>query len=166
MRRILMFVVIVVFIPFSGHTRDFLPNAKLLGHEGFYYLLWHVYDISLYVDGDFSFEKPFFLTLNYKRKLYGEKIADRSAEEIRKLGFNDEVKLAAWHSQMRNVFPDVKEGSALSGVYKPNGPTVFYFDDAVVGVIKDPDFGKWFFGIWLSKNTSEQRLRKKLLGGL
>ena len=28
----------------------------------------------------------------------------------------------------------------------------------------DKDFGKWFFGIWLNKNTSEPKLRKDLIG--
>lgn len=143
----------------------FAQNQKLIGQGSLNYYFWHVYDAKLYSnDGILSFEKPFSLKLEYKRKLYGAKIADRSTEEIRGLGFKDEVKLAAWHAQMKDIFPDVNDGISLIGVYKPNQPTVFYKNEQQIGVIKDPEFGKWFFGIWLNENTSEPKLRKALLG--
>ena len=165
MRNLISFLVII-FLYFSANAKDFIQNAKLIGQGSLYYFIWHVYDVSLYSENSFSSDKPFFLTFNYKRKLYGKKIADRSAKEIRKLGFKDEVKLAGWHSQMRDIFPDVKDGSLLTGLYKQDKSTVFYNDKSRIGIIKDPEFGKWFFGIWLNKNTSEPKLRKALLGGV
>ena len=141
-------------------------EQKLIGQGKLYYFFLHIYDAKLYSEnGQISFNSPFALELEYKRKLYGDKIADRSAEEIRKLGFKDEVKLAAWHSQMKEVFPDGDDGVKLTGYYEPKKPTIFYKDGKKVGNIKDPEFGKWFFGIWLDENTSEPKLREKLLGG-
>lgn len=142
-----------------------LAKDIMIGQGSLHYLIWHVYDATLYAsDKSFSFDKPFKLHLDYKRDLKGDDIADRSAQEIRQLGLNDEVKLATWHAQMKAIFPDIKDGVRLTGVYAPNKPTIFYKNNAKIGVIKDPDFGKWFFRIWLDRNTSEPELRQALLG--
>lgn len=164
MLKIYSIIFFLLLTPLNANAEGFIPNAKLVGEGKLKYFVWHIYDASLYAEGEFSFDKPFYLTLNYKRNLDGEKIADRSAEEIRGLSFKDEVKLAGWHSQMRDIFPDVNDGSTLTGVYQPNKLTEFYYGDQLVGTIKDPEFGKWFFGIWLNENTSEPELRKQLLG--
>ena len=141
-------------------------DQKLIGKAEMYYFVWYVCDLNLYSgDGDFSFDKPFRLEIEYKRDISGEEIAESSAEKIRGLGFENEIKLAAWHAQMIDIFPDVNDGVSLTGQYVPNKPTIFYKNnEEVVGVIKDPDFGKWFFGIWLNENTSRPDLRKALLG--
>ena len=150
--------------PFFSHSFE-LENQKLLGQGKLQYLFVHIYDVNLYTnDNYFSFDKDFALKLEYKIKLHGNKIADISTEKIRALGYKDEIKMAAWHAQMKDIFPDVKEGTSLTGFYKPNQPTVFYKDSEKIGTIKDPEFGKWFFGIWLSEKTSEPKLRQAILG--
>lgn len=141
-----------------------LPDAKLLGKADIYYFFWHIYEARLYTNGSFSFEKPFILTLHYQRPIDGSNIAKVSAEKIRELGFSDEVALAAWYSQMKEIFPDVQKGSELTGVYQPDNPTLFYQNGRVLGSIRDAEFGKWFFGIWLDKKTEKPLMRKALLG--
>lgn len=163
MRKYFMILISLIFIACNANAQ--IAGQKLVGEGELYYFLLHIYDAKLYsTDGTFSFEKPFSLKLEYKRKLYGEKIADRSNLEIRKLGFKDEIKLAAWHGQMKEIFPDVDNDISITGVYTPNNQTVFYKNDEKIGTIKDPEFGKWFFGIWLNEKTSEPDLRKSLLG--
>lgn len=162
MRNFFLILLPLIFMAFLANAQE--ADRKLIGKGQLYHLIWHVYDAELYSgDGSFSFEKPFNLNIEYKRKLHGEKIADRSAEEIRKIGFKDEVKLAAWHSQMKEIFPDVDNGVNIAGFYTPGKQTVFYKNNQQIGIIKDPEFGKWFFGIWLNEKTSEPDLRKALL---
>lgn len=145
--------------------QSYMPGAKPIGQAKFNYLLWHVYDAVLHSSEEkFSFDKPFALELNYKRKLYGKKIAESSAEEIRNLGFTDELKLAGWYSQMLKIFPDVDNGTSITGIYKPNGITVFYKNDEKIGEVNDLEFGKWFFAIWFDEKTSQPEFREKLLG--
>ena len=142
-----------------------IPNAKQVGEARMTYLLWDVYDVTLHAPkGQWSADKPFALTLHYLRALDGEAIAERSAAEMRKQGFTNEIKLAAWYSQMRDIFPDVKKDTKLVGLYTPNAPTRFYKDGKAIGMIKDPEFGHWFFDFWLSDKTSEPQLRRQLLG--
>lgn len=167
MRKVLLLSLCLFVLPAlalaSAQTKN--KKQKIIGQGSMHYFFWHIYDAKLYsVSGNFSFNRPFTLKLEYKRKFDGDKIADRSTEEIRKLGFEDEVKLAAWHAQMKKIFPDVGDGITLTGVYQPRQGTIFYKNNKKVGAIKDPAFGKWFFGIWLDKKTSEPTLRKALLG--
>jgi hypothetical protein len=146
-------------------VKSHFPEASVVGSARLTYLFWDVYDATLYApEGKWSSNQPFALRLDYLRSLDGEEIAKRSTKEIRQQGFNNEVKLAGWYSQMRTLFPDVNNGSTLTGMYRPNQPTRFYSGDTEIGVIHDPEFGKWFFGIWLSENTSEPAMRKKILG--
>lgn len=148
----------------SPALEKYIPDAKLVGQGRLTYMVWQVYDAALFAPaGAWAADKPYALKLSYLRPLKGKKIADRSAEEMRKQGFTDEVKLATWHGQMREIFPDVDENTALTGIYTASGETVFYKNDQRIGAIKDPDFGKTFFNIWLSPKTSEPGLRAELL---
>lgn len=153
--------------PASAKTawEQHVPDAEKIGSGRMTYMVWNVYDATLFApNGDWSPNKPFALTLSYLRSLNGKDIAHRSVEEIRKQGFQDEVKLAAWYSRLKDVFPDVKNGTTLTGVYTPNAHTRFYHNGKEIGTIYDPEFGKYFFGIWLAKTTPAPELRRKLLG--
>ena len=149
------------------HIRSYVPEAEKVGHGRLTYLFWDVYDATLYApQGTWENSQPFALQLAYLREIEGKKIADRSVEEMRALGLTDEVKLATWHAQMRSIFPNVGEGTILTGVYTREGETVFYMDDKKIGSIKDDEFSRAFFNIWLDEKTSSPDLRRKLLGAL
>lgn len=143
----------------------FVPNAQKVGEGRLTYLFWDVYDAALFApDGQWNSDQPFALKLSYLRDITGEKIADRSIEEMRNQGFDDEVKLATWHTQMRDIFPDVGKGTSLTGVYTSDGAAVFYYNNEESGRINDAEFSALFFNIWLSPDTSAPDLRRKLLG--
>jgi len=173
MRKILLLLILfIVALSTSSIVKaaeDYISQnvseAKANGTARYQFLFMDIYDATLYAPkSGWSFSSPFALKLKYLRNLSGKKIADRSAKEIRQQGFTNEVKLADWHAQMTNIFPDVKNNTTLTGIYKPNDETVFYKNGIFIGRVKDPEFGKWFFGIWLSENTSEPEFRKALLG--
>lgn len=142
-----------------------VPDAREVGSGRLTYMFWDVYDATLYAPrGQFDPRKPFALRLEYLRSLKGRAIADTSAEEIRKQGFRDEVRLAAWHEQMVRMFPSVQEGSVLTGIYAPGKGTSFYSGGKKIGTIKDEEFGRYFFNIWLGPQTRAPSLRRKLIG--
>lgn len=146
-------------------AQKYIPDAKEVGKARLTYMMWDVYDASLYAPkGQWRNDKPYALQLRYLRSLKGDAIAKRSVEEMRKQGFNDEMKLAAWYSQMRDIFPDVKKGTEIVGISTANKATQFYKNGSLIGEIQDADFGKKFFGIWLNEKTSEPKMRRQLLG--
>lgn len=149
------------------HITNYIPEAEKVGEGRLTYLLWDVYDATLYAsEGAWKEDSPFALELIYLREIKGKKIADRSIEEMRNQGITDEIKLATWHTQMSEIFPDVDKGIGLTGIQTDDGTTVFYQDQKELGRIEDKEFSKAFFDIWLSENTSAPDLRRKLLGSL
>lgn len=138
---------------------------KLLGQGVYSVMFWDIYSAELFApDMTWQPQKSYALRLTYFREFSGQDIAQRSVEEIEKLGFNEQERLQRWYKQMQQIFPDVKAGESLTGVRQDNGVTVFFKDQKPVGQIEDIRFSDWFFGIWLAPETSAPELRQQLLG--
>ncbi|MEM9468943.1 MAG: chalcone isomerase family protein [Pseudomonadota bacterium] len=171
MRKFGLFLLTFLTIGFTENVKAYeyisieVPEPMPVGKGRLTWMFWDVYDVTLFAPkGQFEDEPPFALSLTYLRKLDGKEIADRSAEEMRRLGMNDEVKLATWHNQMRQIFPDVSKGKRLTGVYNRDKVSIFYEDGKEIGRIQDSEFGSYFFDIWLAKETKKPTLRAQLLG--
>ena len=129
------------------------------------YLFWDIYNATLYTkEKEFSFDKPFVLSLEYLRDLKGEEIAKRSITEIKEQGYRDVDKMDEWLIQLKEIIPDIKKGDVIKGISNADKETTFYFNDKPIGKIKDPEFTEKFFNIWLSEKTSQPKMRLKLLG--
>ncbi|MEO6566389.1 MAG: chalcone isomerase family protein [Casimicrobiaceae bacterium] len=107
---------------------------------------------------------PYALDLHYHRNLEGAKIAERSVEEITKLGLGTAADRTRWGASMTRVFPDVKPGDRLTGVDVGNGVVRYFYNGKAIGEIGDRGFAEAFFGIWLHPQTSRPDFRQKLLG--
>lgn len=134
--------------------------------EGIYSVVfWDVYQAQLYAKSPYwNPTSRYALKLTYFREFKGQDIAERSIEEIKGLGYSNPSKLNTWLETMQKLFPDVAKNDSLTGVRQDNGSTAFFHNDQSLGSIKDPEFAKWFFGIWLHENTSAPKLRAQLLG--
>lgn len=164
-----MFRILLIMLLLVGNFAVAAESFKSLpkvGNHSFAWMFWDVYDITLYAaDGEYDLAKPYALELKYKMKLEGEDIADRSVEEMRMQDAASEVKLAKWHTQMKDIFPNVEDGDVLVGYANADGATVFYYNDKEIGAVRDSEFTRAFFDIWLSEKTTEPKMRKKLLAG-
>lgn len=141
------------------------PELRLLGSGRMTWYGLHIYDVALWAPGQrFEFSRPFALAIRYTREFQGRRIAERSAQEIERLGFDDREKLARWTAQMERIFPDVRAGESLVGVFQPGLGAEFYHQERLVGRIDDPEFARAFFSIWLDPRTREPRLRERLIG--
>ena len=147
-----------------------VPDATLGGNSRLTYLGFKVYDASLWVVPTFSvaeFERhAFALELSYLRNFTGASIAQRSVAEMRRQGGVSDEKLALWKQQMLDVFPDVRKGDRLTGVNRPGTGAIFLLNGQPLATIADDEFARSFFGIWLSEQTSDTRLRKALTARL
>jgi hypothetical protein len=119
-----------------------------------------VYEATLWA-GDDPQRPPLALRLDYKRNITGSAIAEASVKEMRAFT-SDEAALKRWGEEMARVFPDVKPGDHILGVYRPEGAT-FQHNGRVTGDIADPEFARRFFAIWLDPRTSAPELRAALL---
>ena len=142
--------------------------AKLQGQGRLTYFGLAVYDARLWVQDGFKASEalrlPLALELEYSRTLYGNLIAERSLDEMKRGGEVTDAKAAEWLAQMKTLFADVKKGDRITGVQAPGLATRIFFNGKLRGEVRDAEFTRLFFGIWLSPRTSEPKLRDALLG--
>ncbi len=108
--------------------------------------------------------QPLALEIRYQRALKGRLIAERSLQEMKRQGDVDDATAQRWLQAMLGLFPDVVEGSRITGVHLPREGARFYVNGGFKGVVNDAEFARRFFGIWLSPQTSDPKLRTALLG--
>ncbi len=145
-----------------------LPEVRIRGGGVLTFLGLSIYDARLYrsagANGDCAPDEPFALQLVYKRRLYGALIAERSVEEMTKLGYGTSEQRTRWGELLKQMLPDVNNGDSLTGVNVPMRGVRFYQNGNAIGAIDDREFARAFFAIWLDPRTSEPALRKQLLG--
>ncbi len=172
--RMLPVVIVAFWLPlgptFAGSTVDmvarYIENPRKIGEGILTILFWDVYRAELYAPmTGWRPDAPFALSLKYLRDLKGADIVDRTISEMRGQGFYDDLTLNAWRGQLQDIFPNVSDGTRLTGVRDNEGNTVFFRDGNKIGEVKDPAFTRRFFDIWLGARTSEPDLRRALFGG-
>lgn len=155
--------------PLPPEVRSELPGARLLGSGRLTFMLFHVYDARLWAGPEFDVARydqvPLALELEYARGFDNVDIAERSIEEMRRSGPIAPEKVTRWLSAMKQAFPDVSAGDRTTGVQVPGVASRFFVNGKFTGEIRDAEFTRLFFGIWLSTRTSEPRLREALLAG-
>jgi len=143
------------------------PAATMreIGAGSLHWFGLRVYDARLAVAGErFDPAQPFALTLRYAREVSGERIAETSLDEIRRLGFGTPADHRRWLDGMRRLFPDVRRGDELTGASVPGRGAQFLLNGQSIGSIDEPEFGRAFFAIWLDPRTRSRDLRAGLLG--
>jgi Chalcone isomerase-like len=145
-----------------------ISNVRSVGAARLTVWGFQVYDARLWAPPEFSadsFERrSFALEITYLRSFDNGVIAERSLKEMRGIGSMSEQQSAQWLSQMRKIFPDIAKGDRLVGLHKPGEGAVFSLNGKPVGEVRDAEFARLFFGIWLSPLTSAPQLRRELLG--
>ena len=145
-----------------------VAGARLLGTGRLTYFGLHVYDARLWVTDGFAADNfaklPLALELEYARALVGKLIAERSLDEMKRVGGFSDEQGQRWLAAMTQMFPDVTKGDRLTGLHRPGEAANFYLNGKVRGEVRDAEFAQRFFGIWLSPKTSEPKLRTALLG--
>lgn len=148
-----------------------LGPCRLAGRGDFTGWGLTLYRASLWV-GAAGFEagsitqQSFALQLRYTLDLRGERIADKSAELMASMDAGTAARREQWRQRMRAVFPDVRSGDTLTGIYRADQAlTRFFVDGRPLGAIAGADFARAFFDIWLSPRSPDPSLRRKLLAG-
>lgn len=149
--------------------KDALPQGQLVGKGRLTVWGFEVYDARLWAPAGFGrgsyATQPLALELDYLRAFDAIDVAERSIKEMRRSTAISEAQAASWSAEMLRVIPDVKKGDRVLGVHKPGVGASFWVNGKPSGEIRDPEFARLFFGIWLSPKTSEPKLRDALLVG-
>jgi hypothetical protein len=146
-------------------ARVYADSWSVLGQAQMRWFGFHLYTAELWSSrAQFDPASIYALKLTYARFIPGSRLSSVSVDEMRRIGVTDEALLARWKLHMDKLFPDVREGDTLTGVYLPGKGAVFYQGNTLVGEVNDPAFAAAFFGIWLDPRTREPALRLQLIG--
>lgn len=147
-----------------AHIQENLGAARLAGTGAYTWFGLRIYDAELWVDRQgYRADAPFVLELRYARRLEGAKIAQASFDEMEKLNGGTPLQRAAWLVRMKQIFPDVKQGTRIGAANLPAGGVRFYLDGMALADVPDRAFARAFFAIWLDPATSAPGLRAALL---
>ena len=166
-RFILLAVILCSLLP-TSFARDSLElstqlsTAKLQGSGRLTWWGLHIYDASFYRVGSLS-SSEFALDMRYQKSFSGKAIANRSVDEMKRIGVPDD-QAAYWGKELVSFLPNVESGQNLTAIYSPKQGTTFYHDGKQIAQIPGTEFSKAFFGIWLDPKTSAPKLRAELLG--
>lgn len=145
-----------------------LTDARLHGSATLRFFGLDIYRASLWVPAGFDparwEQQTFALELAYLRDLKGRAIAQRSVAEMRRQDPLDQTLADQWAARMAALFPDVRRGDRITGIYLPGRGARFVHNGRELGEVVDPRFARMFFGIWLAPQTSESAMRTALLG--
>lgn len=146
-----------------------LPRARLIGQARLTVWGFDIYDARLWASAPFSAASftasALALELNYLRNFQAIEIAERSLKEMRRSQPVSDAQAAQWTADLLRVIPDLRKGDRVTAVHRPGQGTAFWVNGRASGEVLDTDFARRFFGIWLSPDTSEPRLRETLLAG-
>ncbi|MDB5964942.1 MAG: hypothetical protein JWQ72_1442 [Polaromonas sp.] len=149
--------------------KELLPQNRLIGKGRLTYFGFQVYDARLWAEPGFKADslasEPFALELAYLRDFANTDVAERSILEMRRSAPISDAQAQAWIAEMVRAIPSVRKGDRIMGVYRPGVGASFLVNGKPSGDIRDAAFARLFFGIWLSPQTSEPRLRSALLAG-
>jgi len=146
-----------------------LPQHRLIGKGRLTVWGFQVYDARLWALPGFKTEgmpaHPFALELAYLRDFSSKDTAERSIKEMRRSASINEEQAKTWMTAMQRVIPDIQKGDRIMGINQPGIGAQFFVNGKASGDIRDSEFARLFFGIWLSPKTSEPKLRDFLLSG-
>lgn len=154
---------------FRPELQQALPQGRLMGKARLSVWGFQVYDTRLWAPVGFGAgsyaSQPLALELAYLRDFKAADIAERSLKEMRRSQAISQAQADRWRADMLKVFPDIKAGDRILGVHRPGFGAAFWVNGKASGDIRDAEFARLFFGIWLSPKTSEPKLREALLAG-
>jgi hypothetical protein len=143
-----------------------VPSAQQVGEARYHVLAWAIFDASLYAEGgSFAWERPFALTLTYRRSFSAQALASRTLVEMQRRGYGGAAELAPLGRRLQACFADVAPGDRITGVSMGPNSARFYFNGAQRCEIEWPGFRRAFFGIWLDAQGEARTLSGRLRGG-
>lgn len=137
---------------------------QLVGKAQFSVLFWDIYESNLYTaSGEFEgITPPLVFEINYQRNISKQELIERTREQWQELGLLI-TQYEHFISPLNSLWPDIKQGDTLA-IKVAKDHSLFYFNNVYIGKIEDEKFAMIFLDIWLSKNTSQPKLRNQLLG--
>ena len=162
---LLLLVSLMFTVSPSYASNDPTQQFKKIGQGEMSWLFFDLYHASLYSKNGAYRDQgyPQALKIMYKRDIYSDDLVAVTEKEWLKLGFEPAL-YQEWLPVLLTMWPDIKDGDELVFLVQADGRGYFYHNNLALGGIDSDEFSSAFLAIWLSENTSEPGLRRKLIG--
>lgn len=169
MMKTLLFIITLYIFSFNSNASE-LNKMHRIGKAQMSVLFFDIYDIEL-LSNTKDWQQntyPQALKISYLRDISKEDLIKATQEQWQHIKLTNPNQ-TKWLEKLNDIWPQIQEGNGLTIIVDSNQSSKFYFNDEAqthqfIGELADPDFGPAFLAIWLSNNTSEPKLRAKLLG--
>lgn len=143
-----------------------LDGPEMLGSADVRMLGFNLYKAELWTEqkAPFDFERPFALSLTYKRSFSAGQLSRSSIREMARIEDRPQRELAAFGPVLEDCFANVDAGDRITGLSDGVGTAQFFVNGQQSCEIENPDFSNSFFAIWLGDQTRDRRSRSRLLG--
>lgn len=142
-----------------------IPNARTVGQAPYRFFGITLFQAELFApNGDFSWRRPFALTLTYERSARRATIVNRSIAEMSRRGAGSAEQLSPLRAQLERCFPDVQRGDRVTGVSTSPDAARFYVNGVRRCTVEWPNFRRHFFGIWLDARGGQAAMSARLRG--
>lgn len=141
-----------------------LGASRMLGEARFQVLAWPVFDAELWsAQSAFSWDRPFALSLTYKRDIDGDALVARSVNSMAERTRIDQREPLT--ALLRDCFADVRTGDRFTGVSLDADRARFFLNGRQTCDVSWPGFRRAFFGIWLDARGRDRAFSTRLTGG-
>ena len=145
-----------------GNRPATIKDAKPYGSGSLGWFVLTAYDAALWTDArQWSWQVPFALTLKYHMGFSSSEIVSRSLDEEKhdNPALSD-TTLANYRTTMTGLFPDVKSGDEITGLFSPDGTVQFFHNGKRTGQAHDLAFAKPFSASGCRKTPTRRSCAK------
>ncbi|WP_404407672.1 chalcone isomerase family protein [Pseudidiomarina marina] len=144
---------------------DAFETLQKVGETRLSVWFWDVYDAELRTDtGSLDSAEQRALQLSYLRDIKASDLVDTTAEEWERLGITMSDEHQQWLDDLREMWPNVKEGDCITLLETEQGHAKFFGPSGELGEINSAQFTDDFLAIWLDKNSRFKKERDELIG--
>ncbi|RKF15714.1 hypothetical protein DBZ36_15140 [Alginatibacterium sediminis] len=160
----------------ANHERD---DWRLLGQAQMSWLIFDIYSAKLYQQRNTelsdildSNEHLLAVEITYQRNISQQKLLMATERELSSVNRKSsqfslsESQIQSWIASLETIWPDVVKGDVIRFEVQSSGLGVFYYNDEVIGSIKDRAFSPAFMALWISPQCSYPKLCAQLRGPL
>lgn len=143
-----------------------------IGHTHYTYWGFSVFDAVFYAENRSIVERPFLgkapiaLRLCYHRSMSREDFIESGRETVL---INPTVQIAEIEPALKQIdalYTPMQKGDCYELTFTPGVGTTLFRNDISQGTIPGDEFGRAYFGIWLSEHSFSDSMTKELLGGI
>jgi hypothetical protein len=176
--RVLLYVLLtslLLMLSISApRAQDKQSTIELSGKATFRWFGIKVYDIALYLDKeersfDLRTTRPLTLKITYDMNIDAVDLIENTSEQWQEIGLGQSkicANKAQWLDKLQSIWPNISSGDSLTLTIDLQQISTFYHNEVEKGQIEDANFGYCFAAIWLAKDTTEPKIRRKLLKGV